>query len=271
MSKVFQSAFLIVAAMVASGFLVVAAISAASSVATLEQVTDVECGIELARDRLPQDHILDRVLLTALFEDQRSISLKPEHDAIALWKPSDRGVTIEEAPLSLAAINDPVVALTYSEGRTALERILNTLPSDDALVLEGLLRKSIDRFGDGVSFEGDILPLLENAGSLQIVEVDDGRELLLEGSTQKSTELNAIVDRLHKSFTSTLPSVRVTTRRLDRRFASTDLRHDTSLIQHTEESESSGMCDPPSTKKRVTDSLRQHWTRGFLSVPVTLS
>lgn len=131
--------------------------------------------------------------------------------------------------LTIPEVRNAFFVMSYGNASQAWDSVKTVLQKNDAAVLEGLLRSYAGKFG-AVSFDHEILPLMEQPGSLQFTQTGGSVHVLLSGTHEDKTELNTIIEHLHASYAVTLPTTRVTHRVLDQRFSSTDLRHDESVI-----------------------------------------
>ena len=140
-----------------------------------------------------------------------------------------------EAPKEVPHLENRIFALSFINGADAFTQWKHALKAKDETVLESVLRSFTSKFGTSVSFTYDILELTKEPGALQLTQTGGSIVTVLSGAHAKGSTLNRIIDTLHQSFEATLPTTRVTSRILDQRFSTTDLRHDESIIQKSTE------------------------------------
>jgi hypothetical protein len=97
------------------------------------------------------------------------------------------------------------------------------LPNDTAAITESLLRTFILKTFGNVSVEDTITPLLQGVITLHVS--NSGSLIEGEGATQE------LIDALHTAVFNKLPKEKITSRVLDRRFNSKDIRYDENLIE----------------------------------------
>lgn len=154
------------------------------------------------------------------------------HIVLAMHRPDRLWQTVSPA---VPHASGKVLAWNYANGAQAWHNLRTTLSKNDAAIAEGLVRAFVAKLGTNVSFTHNILPLVEQPGTLQLTQTGGSLHILLSGSHPRTDALNTHLETLHSSYASTLPTTRITHRVLDQRFSSTDLRHDEEVIVQTEE------------------------------------
>lgn len=171
------------------------------------------------------NQLIDRLLRAITFSTEHAIGISGGR--VVDLEHRKETTSLAQAPLHIASVDNAFVILSFAGGKDAWMRLLESMSTEDAIVTEGIARAAIANLGSDVSFVSDLLPLITEPGTLQLF---NDNNILLEGSMQHSTALHALLDRVHKAYANTLPSLRVTKRVLDKRFSSVDIRNDPSMI-----------------------------------------
>src|SRR3989344_2239469 len=139
--------------------------------------------------------------------------------------------TQRQAPRDIASFSGSFLTLSFVDARESWNLLQQRLVQNDAMVLEGLLRGALRRFGTQWSMDHDVWPLLTEPGTVHLVASGSTIDIVLEGNVSEAEELLRIVGTLHDSYAATLPSSRITRRTLDKRFFSFDIRSDDTQIE----------------------------------------
>jgi hypothetical protein len=126
-----------------------------------------------------------------------------------------------------------LLSLSLSSPAEIWQQVTSALPTSKRLVLESnVLTLVASVFGDAVSLEFDVLPLLGEGTTLEIKKTSSGAiAFLLAGSADEEI-LPGKIDQLHTSFGVSLTTVRVVTRVLENgRFIAQNIRDDATVFE----------------------------------------
>jgi hypothetical protein len=188
----------------------------------------------LPSSSLPQStHLLSRVLKVVLTSRSDGVALLYDEDGITVEHPATI-TSVADAPMSTPTLQNTFFSIHFGNAHGSFLSFLNTLSSQDAVIIESLLRAAAKYFGEDVSFRYDLLPLAKKPSSLQLSSSGATLNFLLSGSMNEAVKLQSIVDRLHTTFESSLPKSTITKRFLDKRFSSIDIRHNPNMIERNQ-------------------------------------
>lgn len=133
-------------------------------------------------------------------------------------------------PLQSRTLSGTIFRASMAEPTRLWDTMHQLLSKEDGIIFDGILRQKIANWGSDISLEHDILSLLNEQSTLHLTESGGMVRLLIEGSMDNTQDRDRILDRIHSSYASILPTSTITRRVLDKRFSSVDIRHDESQI-----------------------------------------
>lgn len=190
---------------------------------------------------------VDLRMLHAVLQDNtspRAVSF--EDETVSLSTPAEN-TRYAVAPASAPHMENRIFALSFANAADALDVWKKRLTANDAIILESLLRSTIKSLGADVSFTYDVVPLLSEPGVLQISASGSSTTRMLSGTHAHTKKLSDILERMHTSYAATLNATEVTSRVLDARFSTTDLRYNDDMVQKVVEDHDGWFVE--STKK----------------------
>ena len=176
-------------------------------------------------------NFLDRFLFALSLRDARSLAVAETGSGWVIRTYADRSNhTTIEAP-ELPNLPHRIFALSASEPMRMWKDFLQHADRETTVATEGILRERVRReFGDTVSPDYDMLPLLQGPAAFSLAQSGSQLTFLLAGTAPSSAECKKSLGRIHASFAASIPATRVTKRTLDRQFTSIDIRDDGTLI-----------------------------------------
>ena len=124
-------------------------------------------------------------------------------------------------------LKDPILSITMQNLPDLWSTVQSSLIPDEADKMEGILAQiAVNTFGHDVSFQYDVLPLLEDTSTLEFNRSESGILLFaITGHTKTRKKTALILSKLHKSLEQTMDyGIETKTRILDDRFTSRDIR-----------------------------------------------
>ena len=176
--------------------------------------------------------LVSRVLENLLYgsASYRGIA-KSDMQTLTVVPLNQKNVTALSVVKDVADIPNQILLLSSASMANSWKQLTELLTLKDSLLAESFVRKLVAKIGEDISMEYDVLPLLQEPSTLHLSQTGSLTSFLLEGSLSNTKEREQIFDRLHETIRNKLPTVRVTKRVLDKRFSTTDLRHDPDLIE----------------------------------------
>jgi len=166
------------------------------------------------------------IMITTTATGTTAMEIYAEH---AVWDDLPSMPSSTPLPLTFFSFAVPLPATVYTQ-------LLAALPRTERTIAESLILTWIaDVFGNDVSLETDLLPLVSREGSLSLVRTASGGTAFLLRGEGKRSDATPVLSRLHDSVRAGFSTTRMTRHVLDKgRFVSTNLRDDTTLIQETD-------------------------------------
>lgn len=178
-------------------------------------------------------NILSRIGKALLVEDSNAIAVTYDGDAIHIAHTQERS-GFANTPMRIPNMPDAFLRASGRNFAGSFYTLMNNLPEDDAVILEGVLATTLTTLGERVSFRYDLLPLLEQPSTIQIDSSGSLLNVLIDGSMDDTIQLQTILDRVHTAYENSLPSSTITKRILDKRFSSIDIRHDDTMLERNQ-------------------------------------
>ncbi len=171
------------------------------------------------------DTLIERVLDATITGNNTSVQVEKSDDTVSVVaaksvKPKT------EAPDYVPHLEQSILTLILGNGSMSLASLLETLKEGDAIIVEAIVHSWMERFGSD-----DLLKLLESPSSVQLVASGTLVDVLVAGSHGNTQSLHQTIERMQQDFAKRLPTARITTRVLDRRFTAKDIRYDPSQIR----------------------------------------
>ncbi len=159
----------------------------------------------LRTDALPETNTLTDRITHAMLKDTKWISMSRGADAYVI-KLAGSFKDFLGADFDVSHSDDAKEILALNDGASLWDFAKSAVTSDDAALLESAMLQSIrDHFGDDVSLQYDLLPLLQKPSMLS---VSSSGGFLFAGSADTAT-LKATLLRLHASVRSVLPRITI--------------------------------------------------------------
>ena len=193
----------------------------------------------LARRVLPHPVFAgDLIFQNLVFAEAEAVSIVATASGSVTTEVFAQHALWDDLPTLSSAVLPPRGHFAFSVGlpTTCLSQMLASLPRAEHAIAESLLLTWIqDIFGEDVSMETDLLPLVSREGSLSLARTaSGGLSFLLQGEG-KEADSSLLLTRLHNSVRAELSTARISQHILDKgRFINRNLRNDTSLIRETE-------------------------------------
>lgn len=193
--------------------------------------------IFLARtDRVRPSTLLDRILVALTLRDSKGIGIAKSESGWTVNSFTDVPDPSHSDAPELPHLPNTILALSASAPARMWKDFIANADQETAVVTEGALRARIRAtFGDGISPEYELLPLLNGPSAFALSQSGAHLTFVLRGSAQSPAALGNILSRMHDSFAASFPATRVTTRTLDKQFSSTIVRDDSTVLREAEE------------------------------------
>jgi len=191
----------------------------------------------IATDALPHSNgIQEEIEYALLYGGTNVVGIEEANHRKTIRSKKQQNTRIS-IPQSAAYLPHSIVRISLAEPANVWERMQESLPVKQRIVLEGIERQFIQKWGDDISIL-DIHALITQPSTFHITASGGVTHFAIEGSENDLTKRDHTLNRIHNSFAKTLPSSRMTKRILDQRFNSTDIRYDDTHI--TQEVEKDG-------------------------------
>ncbi|PIR53990.1 hypothetical protein COU75_03095 [Candidatus Peregrinibacteria bacterium CG10_big_fil_rev_8_21_14_0_10_42_8] len=182
---------------------------------------------------LPAPHGLRNTIEHALlYRDSNYIGIQEEIDHIQISQETDQ--TFISAPLQDATLSGTIFRASIGEPTVVWKSVHQLLSKENTIIVDGIIQEKLTDWGNDISLEHDIMSLLSEPSTLHITESGGVINILIEGSVKNTQDRDRILDRIHSSYASILPTSTITRRVLDKRFSSVDIRHDESQITNSQ-------------------------------------
>lgn len=188
--------------------------------------------IFIRKEAIPEATTLQAQLLQGfLLQDGTALAISEEEEGmrfIALYGGKNSPGAGPLPPLQVGT--GALLTMQLHEGSSLWKSVQSYLTSDHSTQLSGLLQQLLyTGFGEGLSMEYDILPLLHRNLSISLQLSSSGTLLVALHATGKDTEeLTLLTERLHEGTKWRLPTTSAATYVFDQRFSTKTMRTDTS-------------------------------------------
>lgn len=208
-------------------------VSNIASYKALQQEHGIDPWVYIKASALPAPNGLRNTIEHALlYEDDQHISIQEDGNHFRVSK--EKIHNFIHAPLTSATLANTIFKASVAEPVSVWSAIHQLLPSKDVIILDGILRQKLTKWGTDISLEHDMVSLLSEPSTFHITETGGVLNIFIEGSMKNTQDRDRILDRIHNSLMSTLPATTITSRVLDKRFTAVDIRSDKSLIEDSQ-------------------------------------
>lgn len=208
-------------------------VSNIASYKALREKHGINPWVYIKTSALPVPHgLLSTIEHALLYEDDEYISIQEEEDHFRVSK--ERLHNFISTPLESATLLHTIVKIDSAEPIEVWGLLHELLSAENIMILDGIVRQKLTTWGTNISLDYDIAPLLKAPSTFHMTETGGTINILIEGSMKNTQERDRILDRIHESFASTLPSTTITKRVLDKRFTAVDIRSDKSHIKDSQ-------------------------------------
>lgn len=168
-----------------------------------------------------------------LFQQASAFVITREDDALSITLFGNENPITQGVALPPMSQSGDILYFNLQKGRHALQQTMGNMDEENQSILKGTLEKLLQEgFGESVSLEYDILPLLEENLTLHIKYDSSGALLIVaKGEMKSKDKLNVITERLHKGTRLRLPTVTTTNYSFDNRFFTRNIRSDHSKLK----------------------------------------